>query len=75
MNVVTWHGTQDEAASLLETVARHCACVFNSGAIVAPCAAHSALTDQRWLNGLLFMRRQRAQLWDQEMKLEPAPTV
>jgi hypothetical protein len=31
------------------------------------CPPHKGLADQRWLDGLLFMRSRRSQLLDQEL--------
>jgi hypothetical protein len=64
---IVWHGTQAESTDLMQAVARNCACEFRVGVCVRRCAVHRGLTDQRWLNGLLFMRSRRDQLRQEEM--------
>jgi len=53
-----FHGTQAETAQLLEAVAHNCTCALNNAGEVAElCPPHRMLfTDQRALDGLLFMR-------------------
>jgi hypothetical protein len=64
---IVWHGTHAESTELMQAVARNCACEFRVGVCVSRCAVHEALTDQRWLDGLLFMRSRREQLRREEM--------
>jgi hypothetical protein len=62
---VAWHGTSAESGELLAAVEHNCGCQFDDevGMRVSTCPPHDALVkDQRWLNGLLFMRRQRDRL-------------
>jgi hypothetical protein len=55
----TWHGTREESGELLDTIARHCACVLGvHGERTSTCSVHRMLLDdQRALDGLLFGRR------------------
>lgn len=67
--MVVWHGTQNESFDLQTAVSRNCGCQYGTdGLREGPlCAAHQGMTtDQRWLNGLLFMRRQRVRLEAEE---------
>jgi hypothetical protein len=53
-----WHGTAQAWDRLKASVQRHCACVADpgTGALTYVCPSHTMLTtDQRALNGLLFM--------------------
>lgn len=55
-----WHGTQNEGFALQEALRNNCACESSStdGTRISTCAPHHMfLTDQRALNGLVFMRR------------------
>jgi hypothetical protein len=63
-----WHGDQIESFELVNAISRNCECVFGPmGVRVTTCAPHRGLSeDQRWLNGLVFMRRQRAKLRAEE---------
>ncbi len=63
-----WNGTRDESAALNNAIARNCSCEYNlAGARTTTCPSHEMLLhDQRALNGLLFMRRQVAQLRREE---------
>jgi hypothetical protein len=63
-----WHGTQEETGELLNTIARHCACVLGArGERMSICSVHRMLiTDQRALDGLLFARRIAGRLrWEE----------
>jgi hypothetical protein len=70
--MIRWSGTATESQELLGAIARNCACDFcPMGVRLSTCAPHQALVDdQRWLDGLLFMRSRRAQLLQEEM-LQP----
>jgi hypothetical protein len=63
-----WHGTEREAAELLEALQHHCACRTDArNARLATCAVHHmALTDQRALDGLAWMRRMVDRLRSEE---------
>ena len=54
-----WHGTDPEARALTEALEHHCDCRMDAGgARVSTCTAHRMLlSDQRALDGLLWMRR------------------
>jgi hypothetical protein len=71
MNVI-FHGTEAEARELLEAIRRSCTCCLHSnGQPDGSCSAHRVLADQRALDGLLFVRRERlARMLDQEHHLE-----
>lgn len=59
---VYWHGTSDEAFALVDAIVHNCEC---SGYRV--CEPHRALAeDQRWLNGILFVRQLRQRLLAEE---------
>jgi hypothetical protein len=66
--VVQWFGTQQESSDLLAAITRNCTCEFGlNGIRLAQCSPHSMLTtDQRALNGLLFVRRMAARLRREE---------
>jgi hypothetical protein len=49
--VIVWHGDQVLMQELLLAIDRNCSCQGNN-----VCAAHRAMTDQRWLDTILFMR-------------------
>jgi hypothetical protein len=65
-----WKGTEAESFFLLKVVERHCACEFaNTGALVRACGPHVAIvTDQRFLDGLVFARRMAGRLLDEEWR-------
>jgi hypothetical protein len=67
MAIVVWRGTQSESTELLQAVNRNCTCENRVGVCVSMCPPHKGLADQRWLDGLLFMRSRRSQLLDQEL--------
>jgi hypothetical protein len=51
-----WHGSQAEHVALDTAVKRNCTCSPEQQ--VGICSVHDALDrDQRWLDGLVFMRR------------------
>lgn len=69
---IIWNGTTDEALALLQALRTHCECPVVDGRIVAPCGAHAMLTsDQRAIDGLVFMRRMAARLLAEEFALTP----
>jgi hypothetical protein len=56
-SIVVFHGDPEEAYQLVIAVQHNCECVRNAaGAVDKPCASHRAMTDQRWLDTILFMR-------------------
>ena len=64
---ISWNGTTDEALALLHALRAHCECSIDEGRTVAACAGHTMLaTDQRAVDGLLFMRRMATQLLVEE---------
>jgi hypothetical protein len=65
-----WYGTQLESEALVRAIANNCTCEFNSsGARRSTCAPHQMLTtDQRALNGLLFVRRIQEQVLREEWR-------
>jgi hypothetical protein len=73
---ITWNGTTDEALALLQALRAHCECQVEDGRTVVPCGAHAMLTsDQRAIDGLLFMRRLAARLLTEEFALTPKDHV
>jgi hypothetical protein len=64
---VTWHGTQKEGFEALNALSRNCECEFTMGVKVTTCPAHDAFAhDQRWADGLVWMRRERERLLREE---------
>lgn len=65
---VVFSGTEAETRELLEAVRRSCSCCLHpNGQPDGSCSAHRLLHDQRALDGLLFVRRdRRAALLQQE---------
>ena len=65
---VEWHGNQDESQALVAAVGANCECSFGvMGVRISTCPPHKAMVeDQRFLDGLLFMRRQAAKLLEEE---------
>ena len=75
---ITWNGTADEALALLHALREHCDCRIEGGRTVGACGGHAMLaSDQRAIDGLLFMRRMAARLLAEEfdVALEPAPAL
>lgn len=70
---IHWNGTTDEALVLLHALSVHCECRVECGRTVAPCPGHQMLaSDQRAVDGLLFMRRLAARLLAEEFDAVPA---
>ena len=68
---VVWNGTAEEAGELAEAIGHNCECAFEGGnraaRRLATCPPHHAMvTDQRFMNGLLWMRHMRAMLEEKE---------
>ena len=65
---VVFHGNQNEAADLVNAIARNCSCEYAlMGVRVNTCPPHRMLVeDQRALDGLVFMRHQVKQLRGEE---------
>ena len=62
-----WNGTVAEARELGDILRRYCACGSDSTGRSGCCGPHSMLvSDQRALDGLLFVRRIAARLVQQE---------
>ncbi len=63
-----WHGTETEGAELVAAINRNCTCQYTpQGVRLSTCGVHTAfVTDQRWLDDMLFMRRIRDHLNAQE---------
>jgi len=61
-------GDQDETLLIVNAVARNCACTYAlTGAQTSMCGAHEMLvSDQRALNGLVWMRRDVTRLRREE---------
>ena len=68
MMQTTWRGTVREGADLQHALANNCECGRSTeGKILQPCPVHVMVaTNQRAVNGLLFMRRMRMRLLMQE---------
>jgi hypothetical protein len=65
---VVFHGSQTEAADLVNAIARNCACVYGlMGVCTSTCASHDMLiSDQRAMNGLVWMHRDAKRLRREE---------
>ncbi len=62
-----WHGTPQEAEDLRQALNVHCQCaVPEAYATTLGCEAHSLLSNQRLLDGLIFGRRMRRRLLGEE---------
>lgn len=62
-----FHGTESEATRLLEAIASTCECYVEEGKVKRVCQAHRMIyTDQRALDGLVFVRRFGARFVAQE---------
>jgi hypothetical protein len=72
---IVFHGDRDEAAALDRALARDCCCTFDEeGRRLTTCPPHLMLTtDQRALNGLLWMRRIRERLQQEEHQAKEDP--
>ena len=68
MGAVVFHGSDREREDLLACLNRQCVCTFApSGARMTCCPGHQALVeDQKFVDRLVFMRRQRYLLVGQE---------
>jgi hypothetical protein len=67
---ISWNGTTDEALALLQALRENCDCRIEHGRTVAACGGHIMLaSDQRAVDGLLFMRRMAARLLAEEFDL------
>jgi len=73
---ITWNGTTDEALALLQALRTHCECQVEDGRTIVSCGAHAMLvSDQRAIDGLLFMRRLAARLLTEEFDLAASHTT
>lgn len=63
-----WHGTEAEYKDLKRAVERNCTCVTTlAGVRLSICPSHKIIEqNQRVLDGLLFARRIRKRLEDEE---------
>lgn len=67
MNLV-WHGTEQEGRDLVNAIRRNCACEYDvRGNIRVSCETHRLfVTEQKFLDGLLFARRISDRLLNEE---------
>ena len=59
-DLVIWHGTGDEGRAFLEAIGHNCTCEWNVAKTekLRECDLHHrAVHDQRFADGMLFMRR------------------
>jgi len=63
VGVTIWHGSTQDAVDLDAAIRHNCACQSGPG-----CGAHSAMLDQRFIDGILFARFMRAQLLKEEFQ-------
>lgn len=55
---LVWNGTEQEGRDLVNAIRRNCVCQYDGRVIRASCEAHKLfVTDQKFLDGLLFARR------------------
>jgi hypothetical protein len=68
MTIASWHGTHQESLELVNAVASSCGCEIGElGEHLTVCEPHMMLaTDQRALDGLLFVRRMAERLRREE---------
>jgi hypothetical protein len=62
-DLVIWHGTADDVLALSLAIDHNCDC-----AAPRVCAAHRAMLDQRFLNGVLFGKHLAKRLLAEEFK-------
>lgn len=66
---IIWHGTEQEKYDFLTALAHSCECIVDGDGPQETCAAHKMLlTDQRALDGLVFMHREAQRLKEQEFR-------
>jgi len=65
-----WHGNDAEAEELKRALNRNCQCKYDDfGSVSDMCVVHKALLkDQRFLDGLLFVKRMKRQFTEAERK-------
>jgi hypothetical protein len=63
--LTVWHGDLTQAYALIEAIAHNCTCSQTPPG-QAGCPAHRALGEQRFIDGLLWMRHLRARLLAEE---------
>ena len=52
-----WHGDAASVYALIAAIDNNCDCQRNSnGVLLRQCGAHVMMTDQRWLDHLLYLR-------------------
>lgn len=63
-----WHGDPTESLALVDASNRNCGCKFGlMGVRLTTCGVHDAMVnDQRFLDGLVFMRRNADRLLAEE---------
>jgi hypothetical protein len=62
IEVPIWHGTLEESYDLAKALEHHCECQT----LKRRCPAHCAMLEQRFIDGLLFVRHLRARLSGEE---------
>ncbi len=68
--VCIWHGDPEEAYALILAIDNNCGCTrASSGALTQLCGAHQGMTDQRFLDYILFLRHMREWLLAEEFSL------
>lgn len=69
-STVSWHGDQQESLDLATAIHRNCTCEFGlMGVRLTTCPPHKAMTtDQRFLDGLLWMRHMSGRLIAEEWR-------
>lgn len=73
--LAVFHGDTFEGLALVDAAERYCACETEpeSGVRTSVCPMHQALVgDQRFLDGLVFMRRRATQLLVEEHGIDGA---
>lgn len=54
--------TEAEAQALIQAISHHCECVITDGVVSHACEATLMMSNQRVVNGLVWMRRSAARL-------------
>lgn len=68
--IIKWHGSVQEFERLHEAVHRNCLCEFDAmDNLIKQCPAHAMIdSEQRALDGLLFMYVNRERLLEEEYR-------
>jgi hypothetical protein len=70
-----WHGTEKEGQELIAAIEHNCTCKRNNrGGKAGLCSVHELFVhNQSFIDGLLFFRRMREALLEEEWIDDPVP--